>query len=196
MPLSALSGHEPSSLKVFVFRCSLEGCGGQSGGTLESVWKLPRRLCFLVWFIYAVPWGLLCWGSPLSCVSPMTSESFISHAGLLRAPRAQAADGALLSPLSPQTVKALADDLCCPPLWGALSPKLIIYELLTLLNKWVTLHYGSPLRGLGGFWWECWSPLGMGACWIGHLDRVHLRVQNLSVGDPSLRVPACLHISV
>lgn len=36
--------------------------------------------------------------------------------------------------------------------------------------------------------------LGMGACWVGQLDRVHLRVQNLNVGDPSLKVPVCLHI--
>lgn len=105
----------------------------------------------------------------------MTSESFISHAGLLRAPRTQAADGALLSPLSQQTVKALADDLCCPPLWGALSPKLTIYELLIL-----------PLPAQGPWWIlvRMRDPLGVGACWIGHLDRVHLRVQNLSIGDP------------
>lgn len=57
--------------------------------------------------------------SPLSRLSPTASESLISHAGTLRA---HVAVRALLSPLSPQTVKAPAEDLCCPPLLGALSP--------------------------------------------------------------------------
>lgn len=84
--------------------------------------KLPRALGHLVPLLVHLPaftGPLYILRISLSCLSPMTSESL-----MLRASRAHAAVGAFQSPLSPQTVKAPADNhLCCPPLWGALSPK-------------------------------------------------------------------------
>lgn len=73
---------------------------------------------------------------------------------------------------------------------------ILFYFTYYFLDKWVTVHSSCPPTGLGGSWWGGWILLGTGACWDGHLDRVHWRVQNLNFSDPSRRVLVCLHISL
>lgn len=56
---------------------------------------------------------------------------------------------------------------------GNPESQMITYELLTLLDKWVTVHNSCPPTGLGGSWWGGWILPGTGTFWDGHLDRVH-----------------------
>lgn len=136
---------------------------GQSDGTLESVGFLVRDIYVPTWGLLPSAHGppmaspptensprSLCLGTPpgfpgplcvrrgcsssTSHLSPTAHCSFISQTWTLRSSRAHVAVGAWLSPLSPETVKAAAWDLC-PAFGGTQSPK---WSLMSCWRCWMS----------------------------------------------------------